>query len=55
MKINLNKVKQRIEDQEEINRIPINKKADKENQEKKYACQEITMGMMMNQFSMMKK
>ena len=53
LKINLNKVKIRIEDQKEINKILINKKVDKGSQGKKYACQEITMGNMMNQFSMM--
>jgi hypothetical protein len=38
LKINLNKVKIRIEDQKEINKILINKKVDKGSQGKKYAC-----------------
>ena len=52
MKIDLNKVKIRIEGQREINKILKNKKADRESQGKKYVCQEITMGKMMNQFLM---
>jgi len=53
LKIDLNKVKTRIEGQREINKTLKNKKADKGSQGKKYVCQEITMEKMMNQFSMM--
>lgn len=52
LKINLNKVKIKIEDLEEINMTLKNNRAEKGNKGKKYACQEIIM-MMMNQHSMM--